>query len=309
MVTFDAVPLAAGAPAAPIALPGGSARGDDTLRSRDSRRGRASGAASLAPAGARLEETLFLRARARASDGSPGSWCSAGPGAPLAAAALRRRRGGVPRGRPAAWRVGVARRSTPGFEAGGGLVEAAGRRLGRATARGSRSCRAPFVARWSGWTTAAGRSAKSRSIIAIFAPFRGSGGRRAGRRALPELSPDRAGRGRRRSSRASTTAHRRWSRRPRASGRVLLLAAPLDAVTGDFPLQPAYLPFLRRLAIYASGHEARPPWRIAGRERAGSRIGARPGDLDAVRRAAASRRPTRAGRALALHGGRVLRCI
>jgi hypothetical protein len=48
------------------------------------------------------------------------------------------------------------------------------------------------------------------------------------------------------------------------AGRVLLLAAPLDAVSGDFPLQPAFLPFLRRLSLYAVGYESPPLWRTTG---------------------------------------------
>ena len=47
-------------------------------------------------------------------------------------------------------------------------------------------------------------------------------------------------------------------------GRVLLVAAPLDNLTGDFPLQPAFLPFMRRLAIYAAGHRVAPLWRTTG---------------------------------------------
>ena len=47
-------------------------------------------------------------------------------------------------------------------------------------------------------------------------------------------------------------------------GRVILVAAPLDAQAGDFPLQPAYLPFVRQLVLYASGHEASPLWRATG---------------------------------------------
>lgn len=39
-------------------------------------------------------------------------------------------------------------------------------------------------------------------------------------------------------------------------GRVVLVAAPLDARSGDFPLQPAYLPFLQRLVLYTSGRDA-----------------------------------------------------
>jgi hypothetical protein len=51
---------------------------------------------------------------------------------------------------------------------------------------------------------------------------------------------------------------------PVGTGRSLLLAAPLDASAGDFPLQPAFLPFLRRLILHAAGYEPPPPWRIAG---------------------------------------------
>ncbi len=47
-------------------------------------------------------------------------------------------------------------------------------------------------------------------------------------------------------------------------GRVLLVAAPLDNLTGDFPLQPGFLPFVRRLAIYAAGHQVAPLWRTTG---------------------------------------------
>ncbi len=47
-------------------------------------------------------------------------------------------------------------------------------------------------------------------------------------------------------------------------GRVLLVAAPLDNLTGDFPLQPAFLPFVRRLAVYAAGHQVAPLWRTTG---------------------------------------------
>jgi hypothetical protein len=52
--------------------------------------------------------------------------------------------------------------------------------------------------------------------------------------------------------------------RARGRGRVLLLAAPLDNLAGDFPLQPAFLPFLRRLAMYAAGHQVVPLWRTTG---------------------------------------------
>lgn len=47
-------------------------------------------------------------------------------------------------------------------------------------------------------------------------------------------------------------------------GRVVLVAMPLDNRNGDFPLQPAFLPFLRRLVLFTSGHDAIPLWRHTG---------------------------------------------
>jgi hypothetical protein len=52
--------------------------------------------------------------------------------------------------------------------------------------------------------------------------------------------------------------------RREGEGRILLVAAPLDARAGDFPLQSAYLPFLRRLAVHASGRVVAPLWRSSG---------------------------------------------
>ena len=37
---------------------------------------------------------------------------------------------------------------------------------------------------------------------------------------------------------------------------VVMTAIPLDARSGDFPLQPAYLPFVRRLVVYTAGRDA-----------------------------------------------------
>jgi len=47
-------------------------------------------------------------------------------------------------------------------------------------------------------------------------------------------------------------------------GRALLLALPLDNQFGDFPLQPAFLPFVRQLVLHASGRDAAPLWRTTG---------------------------------------------
>ncbi len=59
-------------------------------------------------------------------------------------------------------------------------------------------------------------------------------------------------------------------------GRVLLLALPLDNTGGDFPLQPAFLPFVRQLMLHASGRDATPLWRSTGDRWALSRTVASP---------------------------------
>ena len=45
------------------------------------------------------------------------------------------------------------------------------------------------------------------------------------------------------------------------SGRIVMVAAPLDAQNGDLPLQPAFLPFVRQLVLHTSGRDAVPLWR------------------------------------------------
>ena len=44
-------------------------------------------------------------------------------------------------------------------------------------------------------------------------------------------------------------------------GRLVVLAVPLDAQRSDFPLQPAFLPFVRQLVLHTSGRDAVPLWR------------------------------------------------
>lgn len=41
-------------------------------------------------------------------------------------------------------------------------------------------------------------------------------------------------------------------------GRLVVLTVPLDAQRGDFPLQPAFLPFVRQLVLHTSGRDAVP---------------------------------------------------
>ena len=52
--------------------------------------------------------------------------------------------------------------------------------------------------------------------------------------------------------------------RAHGAGRVVMVSVPLDARNGDFPLQPAYLPFVRHLVVYTSGREATSLARVTG---------------------------------------------
>ncbi|MGV3707864.1 MAG: vWA domain-containing protein [Gemmatimonas sp.] len=52
--------------------------------------------------------------------------------------------------------------------------------------------------------------------------------------------------------------------RREGTGKVLLVGMPLDAASGDFPLQPAYLPLLKRMVLYTSGRDTPRLWRTTG---------------------------------------------
>ena len=52
--------------------------------------------------------------------------------------------------------------------------------------------------------------------------------------------------------------------RANGDGHVLVLALGLDVRDGDFPLQPAFLPLVRRVVLYGAGQESLPLWRTTG---------------------------------------------
>ena len=52
--------------------------------------------------------------------------------------------------------------------------------------------------------------------------------------------------------------------RREGAGRVVVVAVPLDARGGDFPLQEAFLPFVRQLVVHTAGREASAPARMTG---------------------------------------------
>ncbi len=141
---------------------------------------------------------------------------------------------------------------------GGGVIVAAGRRLG---ARSAASTLIP--ARSTGMADRladrGGTLAPLQLEHALFAPFRSTPDALGGARFLryPRLDV--------------TTGSDVLARfddglpaiiqRKLGIGRVLMLAMPLDAQSGDLPLQPAFLPFVRQLVLHTSGRDAVPLWR------------------------------------------------
>jgi hypothetical protein len=47
-------------------------------------------------------------------------------------------------------------------------------------------------------------------------------------------------------------------------GRAVTVSVPLDNRSGDFPLQPTFLPFVRQLMLHTSGRDATPLWHLTG---------------------------------------------
>lgn len=160
------------------------------------------------------------------------------------------------------WDVAPTDASVPALDAwmakGGGVVIAAGRRLS------TRTSSSAFVpARITGaadrLTDRGGSIRQVRSEHALFAPFHGSDDALSSARFLRYPRLDAA---------TGTDVLARFDdglpaiiERRVGDGRVVLLAAPLDAQSGDFPLQPAFLPFVRQLMLHASGRDATPLWR------------------------------------------------
>jgi hypothetical protein len=258
-VAFDPVPLAAGRARAVVTVEPDALVADDTLRfvvpAEEALR-----VALVAPNDGGSEETLFLE-RALAIGRAPrfaverrtlGSLNSTGL-RPLSVVLLFDVP--VPTGT-----AGTALEEW--VMAGGGVVMAAGRRV---AARGTASALLPGGVRGSvdRMDDRGGAVGEVSPDHPIFTPFAGNGAAILGAARFlqyPRITPD-----------SGALVLARFDdglpllvEQPVGTGRSLLLAAPLDATAGDFPLQPAFLPFLRRLILYAAGYEPPPPWRIAG---------------------------------------------
>ena len=78
--------------------------------------------------------------------------------------------------------------------------------------------------------------------------------------------------------------------RQEGTGRVLMTAMPLDETSGDFPIQPTYLPFLRGLVLHAAGQRRRTALADGGRWLVGAGGCAKSGSEDAIGKTAAARR-------------------
>lgn len=147
-------------------------------------------------------------------------------------------------------------------ERGGGIVTVAGRRLGTASRAATPLLPAKVAGTSDRLADRGGTFGDVRFEHPLFSAFRDTPSALTAARFLryPRLEPE-----------AGVEVLARFDdgqpavlERREGSGRLLALAAPLDARSGDFPLQPAFLPFLRRLALHASGREATPLWRTTG---------------------------------------------
>jgi hypothetical protein len=136
---------------------------------------------------------------------------------------------------------------------GGGLVQVAGRRLAR---RGADSPMLPATV--DGLADRSDDRGGSLGDVRIdhplLAPFRETPAALVAPRFLryTRLEPANAGQVVARFDDGSAAV----VERAQGSGRVIMLGAPLDARSGDFPLQPAFVPFVRRLALFATHRDA-----------------------------------------------------
>jgi hypothetical protein len=254
---FDPVPLAAGRGRAELTLAADALGADDHFRFVVPAEQALRVLLVTAP-GARADETLFLE-RALGIGREPKlaleRRSSLDPGVLPGAAVVLLLDTPVPSGT-----TGAALEQW--VRAGGGLLVAAGARLAARSAAGTLL---PGTLKGSieRMSERGGSFGEVSLDHPIFAPFREGGGAALGAARFlryPRVEPA-----------ADAEVLARFDdgapallARAHGAGRLLLLAVPLDGLTGDFPLQPAYLPFLRRLAVYAAGHQVAPLWRTTG---------------------------------------------
>ena len=257
--SFDPIPLAAGRARAELSVTPDGLSADDSFRFVVPAE-QALRVVMVTPPGARSDETLFLE-RALAIGREPRfaleSRASLDPRALRGAAIVLLLDTPIPSGA-----TGAALEQW--VQEGGGLLVAAGQRLASRGAGGPAALSTGMLRGSVERLSDRGGTFGEISLDhPIFAPFKEGGGAALGSARFlryPRVDPS-----------EGTEVLARFDdgapallERGHGSGRVLLLTVPLDGLTGDFPLQPAYLPFLRRLAIHAAGHQAAPLWRTTG---------------------------------------------
>ena len=249
-VAFDPVPIPAGQVHGEVTIDPDSLAADDTARfaltSSDE-----IAALLVAPDDADRDETLYLE-RALAVGRAPSVRLQRVRPSSLDAATLN----------DAAlvilWDVAPPRGSSGTSLAewtahGGGLVQVAGRRFAR---RGAESPMLPATV--DGLADRSDDRGGSLGDVRIdhplLAPFRETPAALVAPRFLryARLEPANAGQVVARFDDGSVAV----AERAEGSGRVIMIGAPLDARSGDFPLQPAFVPFVRRLALYATHRDA-----------------------------------------------------
>ena len=257
-VAFESVPLPAGLVSGELTIDPDALAADDTTHfafsSDDALR-----VLLISPEDATVDETLYLE-RALAVAGAPPVRITRVRGSRLDAQLL-----------DSAALVLAWDASLPGGDAGaalmrwvqrgGGLAIVAGRRLGT---RASATSLAP--------ASVAGRADRSsdqggslgdvRLDHPLLAPFRNAPSALHAPRFLryPRLDPAAGAEVVARFDDGAAAIVERGD----GAGRVVMVAVPLDARSGDFPLQPAYLPFVRRLVVYTAGRDAAPLARSTG---------------------------------------------
>lgn len=254
---FDPVPLAAGRARAELTLTPDGLAADDSFRFVVPAE-QALRVLLITPAGARSDETLYLE-RALGIGREP-------------RIAVERRASLDPRSLRGAAVVLLLDSPVPGgatetaltqwVNDGGGLLVAAGQRL---AARGASGALLAGTLRGSidRMSDRGGTFGEISLDHPVFVPFREGGGAALGAARFLRYARVEPVQGAEVLARFDDGAPALLER-AHGSGRLLLLAVPLDGLTGDFPLQPAYLPFLRRLAVHAAGHQAAPLWRTTG---------------------------------------------
>lgn len=256
VITFTPVPAPDGAVAIRVALPPDSLVADDTLVAvvpRDD----LLRVALVAPSDMSASETLYLQ-QALGIGRAPQMQVERLTSAPSNAAALART------GVVLFWDVApdAPAALTTWVNDGGGIVLAAGRRLAARHSALPAYAGISFSGLADRVSDRGGTLRDVRAEHALFAPFR---------EAKDALTAVRAWRYPRGDAVPTADILARFDDGVPAvleqrigNGRALTLTVPLDNQYGDFPLQPAYLPFVRQLVLHTSGRDATPLWLSTG---------------------------------------------